>query len=186
MTEALADCVIEQHRKRLHGLHGRARRITIDMDPTPRTASNSSPFLMATTIATVTCPERYLSILTRGVARRWNGKLCYVDLFSGPGRSVIRQTAEEVEGSPLVALNCEFAKYVFVDVADVIDSLEVRLCRHPKLSPVTLIRGDCNEVIDEVRAAAPRRSLNARMKAELRDFQTIPTLSAEPTAVLTC
>ena len=31
MTEALANCVIERHRKRLHG---RARRITIDMDPT--------------------------------------------------------------------------------------------------------------------------------------------------------
>jgi len=31
MTEALADCVMERHRKRLHG---RARRITIDMDPT--------------------------------------------------------------------------------------------------------------------------------------------------------
>lgn len=31
MTEALADCVIERHGKRLHG---RARRITIDMDPT--------------------------------------------------------------------------------------------------------------------------------------------------------
>jgi len=31
MSEALADCVIERHRKRLHG---RARRITIDLDPT--------------------------------------------------------------------------------------------------------------------------------------------------------
>src|SRR5947209_14562999 len=31
MTEALADCVIARHRKRLRG---RARRITIDMDPT--------------------------------------------------------------------------------------------------------------------------------------------------------
>ena len=31
MTEALADQIIERHRKRLHG---RARRITIDMDPT--------------------------------------------------------------------------------------------------------------------------------------------------------
>ena len=31
MTEALADRVIERHRKRLHG---RARRVTIDMDPT--------------------------------------------------------------------------------------------------------------------------------------------------------
>jgi hypothetical protein len=31
MTEALADCVVERHRQRLHG---RAHRITIDMDPT--------------------------------------------------------------------------------------------------------------------------------------------------------
>jgi hypothetical protein len=31
MAEALADCVIERHRKRLHG---RAGRITIDLDPT--------------------------------------------------------------------------------------------------------------------------------------------------------
>jgi hypothetical protein len=31
MAEALADSVIERHRKRLHG---RARRITIDLDPT--------------------------------------------------------------------------------------------------------------------------------------------------------
>jgi tetratricopeptide (TPR) repeat protein len=31
MSEALADCVMERHRKRLHG---RARRITIDLDPT--------------------------------------------------------------------------------------------------------------------------------------------------------
>jgi len=31
MTEALADCVIERHRQRLHS---RARRITIDLDPT--------------------------------------------------------------------------------------------------------------------------------------------------------
>ena len=31
MTESLADRVIERHRQRLHG---RARRITIDMDPT--------------------------------------------------------------------------------------------------------------------------------------------------------
>jgi len=54
LGEALADCVIERHRKRLHG---RARRITIDLDPTDdrHTASSSSPFSIATTIATVIC-----------------------------------------------------------------------------------------------------------------------------------
>jgi hypothetical protein len=55
MGETLADCVIERHPKRLHG---RARRITIDLDPTddPRTASKSSPFSIATMIATITYP----------------------------------------------------------------------------------------------------------------------------------
>jgi len=41
MTEALADRVIERHRKRLHG---RARRITIDMDPTDDPAHGQQEF----------------------------------------------------------------------------------------------------------------------------------------------
>jgi three-Cys-motif partner protein len=99
--------------------------------------------------------ERYLSIFTRGVGPKWNGKLCYIDLFSGPGRSVIRGGTEEVEGSPFIALNYEFARYVFVDTRDVIDTLRKRMNGHPKTHSVSLIEGDCNEVIDAVRAAAP-------------------------------
>jgi three-Cys-motif partner protein len=99
--------------------------------------------------------ERYLSIFTKGVGPKWNGKLCYVDLFSGPGRSLIRDTGEEVEGSPLIALNCEFAKYVFVDVPDVINSLQKRLAGHLKLQKVSFVRGDCNQVIEAVRTEAP-------------------------------
>jgi hypothetical protein len=41
MTEALADRVIERHRQRLHG---RARRITIDMDPTDDPAHGQQEF----------------------------------------------------------------------------------------------------------------------------------------------
>jgi hypothetical protein len=41
MTEALADCVIERHRKRLHG---RAHRITIDLDPTDDPAHGQQEF----------------------------------------------------------------------------------------------------------------------------------------------
>ncbi len=99
--------------------------------------------------------ERYLSIFTKGVGRKWNGKLCYVDLFSGPGRSVIRGGAEEVEGSPFIALKCEFARYVFVDAPDVLATLRKRMDSHPKVGSVSLIEGDCNEEIEAVRAAAP-------------------------------
>ena len=99
--------------------------------------------------------ERYLSIFTRGVSRKWDGKLCYVDLFSGPGRSIIRTTGEEVDGSPLVALKEELAHYVFVDIPEVLDTLRRRIEGHPKAGIISLIEGDCNKVIDEVLRASP-------------------------------
>lgn len=99
--------------------------------------------------------ERYLRIFSRGVGRKWNGKLSYIDLFSGPGRSVIRGTNEEVAGSPLVALDCEFARYVFVDSAEVLATLERRLKDHPKLKKVSLVEGDCNKVIEKVLKESP-------------------------------
>ncbi len=103
--------------------------------------------------------ERYLNIFTRGVGRKWEGKLSYIDLFSGPGRNVIRGTYEEVEGSPFVALKCDFARYVFVDVPEVLSNLERRLSGHSKSSQISLIEGDCNAVIDAVRAASPANHL---------------------------
>jgi len=99
--------------------------------------------------------ERYLATSTKAVGRKWNGKLAYIDLFSGPGRSLIRGTQEEVEGSPFVALSSSFASYVFVDVPEVLATLKQRLKGHPKLSKIAFVRGDCNEVIDEVLAASP-------------------------------
>jgi three-Cys-motif partner protein len=98
---------------------------------------------------------RYLSIFTKGVRTKWQGKLSYIDLFSGPGRCVIRETREEVEGSPLVALNCDFASYVFVDIPEVLSTLRARLKNHPKSSRITFIEGDCNAVIEEVHMTSP-------------------------------
>jgi three-Cys-motif partner protein len=98
---------------------------------------------------------RYLNIFTKGVGRKWQGKLSYIDLFSGPGRCVIRSTGEEVEGSPFVALNCDFASYVFVDIPEILSTLRARLKNHPKSSQISFIEGDCNTVIDQVRKASP-------------------------------
>jgi three-Cys-motif partner protein len=103
--------------------------------------------------------ERYLNIFTRGVGRKWAGKLSYVDLFAGPGRSILRETREEVDGSPFVALKCNFARYVFVDVPEVLATLSGRLSGHAKSSRISLIEGDCNAVIDAVRMASPANHL---------------------------
>ena len=99
--------------------------------------------------------ERYLDIATRGVGRKWNGKLAYVDLFSGPGLNVVRGTNEEVEGSPFLALKSNFASYVFVDSPQIIEILKERLRRHPKNSLISFVPGDCNDVIGEVRKRSP-------------------------------
>jgi three-Cys-motif partner protein len=99
--------------------------------------------------------ERYLDIFTRGVGGKWAGKLTYVDLFSGPGRSVIRGSGEEVDGSPLLSLKYAFARYIFIDNAEVLSTLEKRLKAHPKRSRITLIEGDCNAVIETLINALP-------------------------------
>ena len=99
--------------------------------------------------------ERYLDIFTRGVRKKWNGKLSYVDLFAGRGMSIIRDSGEEVVGSPFLSLRYEFSRYVFVDVPDVVSTLRHRLTNHPKLSLISVIEGDCNIVVDDVLAALP-------------------------------
>jgi three-Cys-motif partner protein len=99
--------------------------------------------------------ERYVDIFSRGVGPKWAGNLSYVDLFSGPGYSIVRGTNEEVKGSPLLALDSEFAHYVFVDVPEVLSSLEKRLSKHPKRSRIVFVPGDCNEVIGDVLKSLP-------------------------------
>jgi len=103
--------------------------------------------------------ERYLDIFTNGVGKKWKGQLAYADLFSGPGKSIVRETCEVVNGSPLVALEYNFARYVFVDVPDVIATLRERLKDHPKKDCIRLIEGDCNTVVDDIRAALPTNHL---------------------------
>jgi three-Cys-motif partner protein len=103
--------------------------------------------------------EKYLGIFTKGVAQNWGGKLAYVDLFSGPGESIIRDTGEEVDGSPLLALQCDFGSYVFVDVPDVLATLRLRLRNRPKLARISFIEGGCNVVMDEILRLLPANHL---------------------------
>jgi three-Cys-motif partner protein len=103
--------------------------------------------------------ERYLDIFTRGVGNKWKGQLAYVDFFSGPGRSLIRENCEEVEGSPLIALRYNFARYVFVDLPEVIATLRERVKNNPKYCAITLIEGDCNTVVEDIRSALPANHL---------------------------
>jgi len=91
--------------------------------------------------------ERYLDIVSRGVGPKWEGRLSYIDLFSGPGKSIIRGGDQEIDGSPLIALKHGFSNYVFIDIPEIITVLKKRLAGHPKLAQISFIEGDCNDVI---------------------------------------
>jgi three-Cys-motif partner protein len=100
---------------------------------------------------------RYLKIFSVGMKNKWAGRLYYVDLFAGPGRCRVRETMEELDGSPLVALlGFDFASYFFFEMdSSCFEALGARAKKRApdKWEKVKMIPGDCNDTID--RAAVP-------------------------------
>lgn len=100
--------------------------------------------------------EHYLKIFSVGMRKKWLNKLYYIDLFAGPGRCLARETNEEFDGSPLIALKFNFAKYFFIEADPECDkALAARIkARAPeKEKDITRIQGDCNECIDSIKPA---------------------------------
>jgi three-Cys-motif partner protein len=93
---------------------------------------------------------RYIEIFTTGMKNRWPHRV-YIDLFSGPGRSLIEGTTEEIDGSPLIALRVPrdpFTRLYFNDAdPDAVSALNRRIG-----SPAATIRSmDCNAAALEAR-----------------------------------
>jgi three-Cys-motif partner protein len=78
----------------------------------------------------------------------------FIDLFSGPGKCVIRETNEYLLGSPLLALQTKhpFTHYYFVDFdKDNIDILRKRIGQSEiSNGRVQLIIGDANNEVDHI------------------------------------
>lgn len=107
--------------------------------------------------------EKYVNTFTTSMRKKWDGQLYYVDLFAGPGKSLARETEEEIDGSPLIALNAPyaFAGYFFVDSnREVLDVLSERCKSHPNFGRINFCLGDCNSVINDVIKDIPKRSLS--------------------------
>lgn len=93
--------------------------------------------------------KRYADIFTKGMKNKWS--LTYVDLFAGPGRCLIDSRPDELEGSPLISLNYEFDKFIFIEASkEDFDALKQRCSKSPKFSRIQFISGDCNSVIEKV------------------------------------
>lgn len=94
--------------------------------------------------------DRYLDIFSVGMKRKWAKRLYYIDLFSGPGVCRIRDTQEEIEGSPLIALKYDFESYFFFELEpSLCEALSERIAKQfpEKKQRVKIIPGDCNKEI---------------------------------------
>ncbi|MFC1620091.1 three-Cys-motif partner protein TcmP [Candidatus Neomarinimicrobiota bacterium] len=104
--------------------------------------------------------QEYLSLFTQSMKKKW-GKLVYLDLFAGPGRSEIDGSQRIISGSPLLALEIKqsFDCYIFCEKKkENISALENRVesMHHP--SDVHFIIGDVNANVEKVLKACPAYS----------------------------
>jgi three-Cys-motif partner protein len=72
-----------------------------------------------------------------------------VDVMAGPGRCQIEETNEEFPGSPLVALDHDFAEYIFIEEnPELADALKRRISSHPKAGKVTILTENWIKVVE--------------------------------------
>ena len=101
--------------------------------------------------------RRYMDIFAKGM-KRWPAR-AYVDLFAGPGMCFLTESNIFVQGSPLISLSYPFTSRVFVEKdADAADALRTRI--RTRGAAASVIHGDCNQVVAEVRRHLPERGLS--------------------------
>lgn len=94
----------------------------------------------------------YMVLFSTGMKNRWN-KRVYIDLFSGPGKGIVKGTNNIYKTSPLLALSVKdkFDKYIFCDISENnINVLKKRVEIEFPNSDVTYLIGDSNELASDI------------------------------------
>jgi three-Cys-motif partner protein len=101
--------------------------------------------------------ESYCQISSDGMKNRWNRRF-YIDLFGGPGLCRNKETSEEIDGSPLIALSKNFTDFIFVESnLKSLDVLKSRVSACTEKRPITYLAGDANEIVDEIIPIVPQK-----------------------------
>lgn len=106
--------------------------------------------------------HKYVQLTASAMGKRWRSGLAYADLFAGPGVCRIREKSRRVPGSPLIAALAPtpFQRLVFVEADEAAArALGERLARTEVAGRCSVLRGDCNEMIDDVVALLPPDAL---------------------------
>jgi three-Cys-motif partner protein len=99
----------------------------------------------------------YAQMFATGMKFHWDTRV-YVELFSGPGRCLMRETGKEDPGSPLKVIEHEFTNFIFTEIsAAAAEALAKRLDPFPKSERAEIWCGDCADAVH--RFQIPPRAL---------------------------
>jgi three-Cys-motif partner protein len=84
--------------------------------------------------------KNYCGITTVSMRNKFKNGVVYLDVMAGPGKCKIEETNEEFPGSPMVALDHDFAEYIFIEEEPALaNALKQRVANHPKASKIKII-----------------------------------------------
>src|ERR1035441_7673137 len=99
----------------------------------------------------------YSHLFATGMKNHWNSRV-YLELFSGPGRCLIRKTGKEDLGSPLKVIEQEFTNFIFTEMSvPAAEALAQRLVDFKNSARTEIWCGDCADAIQSMEI--PARSL---------------------------
>lgn len=100
--------------------------------------------------------DRYCGITATGMKNRFTERV-FLDVMAGPGLCKIKDSGEELLGSPLIAMKHDFTKFVFVESdPELAVALEKRIALQPKANLATVVRGDWTQEVAAGRLTFPR------------------------------
>jgi three-Cys-motif partner protein len=92
----------------------------------------------------------YAKMFASGMKGKFENRF-YLELFSGPGRCLIRTTGKEELGSPLVVIGHEFTRFIFTEISvPAAQALATRLDSHPNAHLAEIWCGDCADVVQQL------------------------------------
>jgi len=92
----------------------------------------------------------YAEMFASSMKFKWKSRV-YLELFSGPGRCVVRNTGKEELGSPLKVIGHEFTRFIFTEMSvPAAEALAQRLEPFENAELAEIWCGDCAKAIHEI------------------------------------
>jgi len=101
--------------------------------------------------------EGYCEIVTKAMINQ-SFQMCYIDLYSGPGKYFQRPSGQIFDGSPLIANKYAFNKYIFIDINH--KNIEALRARVDNQENKYMFEADSNSISDDINEAIPSKSLS--------------------------